>query len=104
VPNLVQLGAIVLCAHGGNAVSAAPESAVTAGGRPISVMGDPWIVTGCPGVTPSVTPCLRAQWVSGTTRVTSRGRPLVFESSQARCEPTGTGLQVVSVQDRVRAL
>jgi hypothetical protein len=42
-----------------------------------------------------------AQWVVTATRVVSGGVPLVLQDSTAVCAPTGTGLQVVSVQTRV---
>jgi hypothetical protein len=43
-----------------------------------------------------------AQWVVTATRVTSGGVPLVLKDSTAVCVPTGTGLQVASVQAKVK--
>jgi hypothetical protein len=45
-----------------------------------------------------------AQWLVGTTRVTSNGQPLLVQSSQAICAPTGTPLIIVVTQVRVTAM
>ncbi len=39
----------------------------------------------------------------GTTRVLSNGQPLLVQSSQAICAPTGTPLLIVATQTRVFA-
>jgi hypothetical protein len=44
------------------------------------------------------------QWLVGTTRVTSLGQPLVVQSSQGICAPTGTPLLIVATQTRVSAM
>ena len=50
-----------------------------------------------------VPPCVTAQWVVGTTRVTSYGQPLVIQGGTAVCAPTGTPLLPVVTQMRVSA-
>jgi hypothetical protein len=45
-----------------------------------------------------------AQWVVGSTRVTSTGMPLVVQSRQAVCVPTGTPLIIAVTQTRVTAM
>jgi hypothetical protein len=45
-----------------------------------------------------------AQWVAGTTRVTSNGQPLVALASQAICAPTGTPLVIGMTQTRVTGM
>jgi hypothetical protein len=42
-----------------------------------------------------------AQWITGTTRVFSNGQPLLVQSSQAICAPTGTPLLILVTQMRV---
>ncbi len=59
---------------------------------PAAAIADPWTVAGCPGVPPSVPPCVTAQWTVGTTRVTSDGQPLVIVGGTAICTPAGTPL------------
>jgi len=45
-----------------------------------------------------------AQWLVGTTRVLSNGQPLLVQSSQAVCAPSGTPLMIVMTQVRVSAI
>jgi hypothetical protein len=101
---LIQQGATVLCVHAGQAMPTAPNPRVTLNGMPSSTISAPWVVAGCPGVPSSVPPCVTAQWVVGTTRVTSNGQPLVVLSGQAICAPTGTPLLPMVTQTRVTAI
>lgn len=80
-----------------------PNPRVTLDGQPTALVSDPWVVAGCPLVPPPLPPCVTAQWVTGTTRVTSTGQPLVVMSGQAICVPTGTPLVPVVAQTRVMA-
>jgi hypothetical protein len=101
---LIQQGATVLCVHGGQAVAAVPNPRVIASGAPTSVISGPWTIAGCPGIPPSgIPPCVTAQWVTGTTRVTSNGQPIVIVSGEATCAPNGTPLLPVVTQLRVTA-
>ena len=93
-----------MCVHGGQASPVVPNPAVTLDGMPTCLLSDPWMVAGCPGVPSSVPPCVTAQWIVGTTRVTSNGQPLLVQSSQAVCTPAGTPLLVVVTQTRVTAI
>ncbi|HEY8694552.1 MAG TPA: hypothetical protein VIR57_17620 [Chloroflexota bacterium] len=99
----VHLGAVVTCMHGGQAQPAAPNPRVLVSGQPVSTLASPYVVAGCPFVPPAAGPCVSAQWVSGATRVFVGGAPLVVQSSQAVCVPTGTGLLVIATQTRVLA-
>lgn len=101
---IVTLGAQVVCMHMGQAMPTATSPNVTVAGQPAVTLSAPYSVAGCPFVPPSGTgPCVTAQWVTGATRVTSFGVPLVIQTGQAVCVPTGTGLQVMVVQPRVTA-
>jgi hypothetical protein len=44
-----------------------------------------------------------AQWVVGATRVLVAGQPVLVQSSQAVCVPTGTPLLILATQTRVMA-
>ncbi len=101
---LIQQAATVLCMHGGQAMPLMPNPAVTLDGMPSCLLPDPWAVAGCPGIPPAVPPCVTANWIVGTTRVTSYGQPLLVQSSQAVCVPTGTPLLPVFTQTRVTAI
>lgn len=100
---LIQQGATVLCVHGGQAMATAPNPAVTVDGAPTALLTGPWTVAGCPGVPSQVPPCVTAQWVTGTVRVTSNGQPLVINAGQAVCTPAGTPLLPAVTQLRVTA-
>lgn len=100
---LIQQGATVRCAHGGQAAGTVPNPAVTVDGAPTFLVTAPWHVTGCPGVPPNVPPCATARWVTGTVRVTSNGQPLVLSTGQATCAPAPVPLVPIAVQFRVIA-
>jgi hypothetical protein len=101
---VAHLGATVLCMHGGQAQPTAPNPRVLVSGQPVTTIAAPYVVAGCPFVPPAGNgPCVTGQWVSGSTRVLVAGAPLVLQSSQAVCAPTGTGLIVVVTQTRVLA-
>lgn len=103
---LLHVGAQVLCSHAGQATPTVPNPRVTMNGQPTVLMTPPYVVAGCTLPPPPTAngPCVTAQWVSGTTRVTSNGQPLLVQSSQAICAPTGTPLLIVATQTRVSAL
>lgn len=103
---LVHVGAQVLCAHGGQAVPTVPNPRLTVSGQPTVLLSSPYVVAGCAFPPPPVAngPCVTAQWLVGTTRVMSAGQPLLVQSSQAICAPTGTPLMVVVTQTRVSAI
>lgn len=100
---LVQVGATILCAHGGQAMPTAPNPRVMLSGAPSCQISAPWVVAGCPLVPPPIPPCVTAQWVTGTTRVLSTGQPLVLQSGQSISMPAGTPLMPVVTQLRVTA-
>lgn len=103
---LVHVGAVVLCAHGGQAQPAVPNPRVLVSGQPTVLITSPYLVAGCPLPPPTAAngPCISAQWLSGSTRVLSNGQPLVVLSSQSICMPTGTPLIIGFTQGRVSAL
>ena len=103
---LVHVGAQVLCSHAGQATPTASNPRVKVSGQLTVLITAPYTVAGCALPTPPVAngPCVTAQWLSGTTRVTSNSQPLVVQSSQAICAPTGTPLMIVTTQTRVSAM
>jgi hypothetical protein len=103
---LIQQGATVLCSHAAQATPLTPNTSVLLSGMPSCTLPPPWTVTGCPGVPPAgIPPCVTAQWLSGSTRVTSFGQPLLLQTSTAVCTPNGLPLlPVVLTQLRVSAV
>jgi hypothetical protein len=101
---LLHVGATVLCMHAGQAQPTIPNPRVMVGGQPVVNQTGPYTVAGCPFPPPpaGTGPCVMAQWVTGAVRVRSNGTPVLLQDSQAVCAPTGTGLNVVVTQVRVR--
>jgi hypothetical protein len=103
---LVHVGAQVMCSHAGQAQPTVPNPRVTVSGQPTVAITSPYVVAGCTLPPPPTAngPCVTAQWLSGTTRILSNGQPLVVQSSQAICSPTGTPLIIAVTQTRASAI
>lgn len=103
---LLHVGAQVLCSHAGQATPTIPNTRVMVSGQPTVLQTSPYLVAGCTLPPPIVAngPCVSAQWITGTVRVTSNGQPLLVQSSQAICAPTGTPVIIVATQTRVSAI
>ena len=101
---LVGQGAVVMCLHGGQAMATAPNARVMVSGMATATIAVPWVVAGCPGILPPVPPCVTAQWVVGTMRVTSNGQPLVVQTGVAVTAPGAATLIVAMTQTRVAAM
>ncbi|PWT99386.1 MAG: hypothetical protein C5B51_27295 [Terriglobia bacterium] len=103
---LLHVGATVMCAHGGQAQPTVPNPRVTVLGQPTVTMVAPYVVAGCAFPPPLAGngPCVTATWITGSTRVTSNGQPLLLLDSQAICAPTGTPLIIAVTQTRVTAI
>lgn len=103
---LLHEGAVVLCMHAGQANPMVTNPRVKVSGRATVTQTSIYSVTGCTLPPPSVAngPCVTAQWISAATRVRSGGIPLLLQDSQALCAPTGTGLNIVITQFRVRGI
>jgi hypothetical protein len=103
---LVHVGATVLCSHGGQAQPTSPNPRVMVSGQPTVTMTAPYVVAGCALPPPPAAngPCVTAQFVTGATRLTSNGQPLLLLDSQAICAPTGTPLLIVATQTRVSGM
>lgn len=101
---LLHVGAVVLCAHGGQAQPTAPNPRVRVGGQSIVVQVGPYTVAGCALPPPPAGngPCVTAQWITAAARVRADGQPVLLQDSQALCTPTGTPLTVTTTQTRVR--
>lgn len=102
---LLHVGATVLCSHAGQATPTVPNPRVTVSGQPTVALTSPYLVAGCALPPPPAAngPCVTAQFVTGSTRVTSNGQPLLLLDSQAICAPTGTPLLITVTQVRATA-
>ena len=94
----------MLCAHAGQAQPTAPNARVKVGGQPIVTLPTVYTVAGCAMPPPPAGngPCVTAQFVMGATRVMAGGQPVLLQDSQAICVPTGTPLNIVVTQVRVK--
>jgi len=100
---IVHVGAIVTCMHAGQAQPTAPFPRVLVSSQPVVTLATPYAVAGCALSSTPTPPCVTAQWVVGATRVLAGGMPVITQTSQAVCVPTGQPLVVVSTQLRVMA-
>lgn len=99
---LLHMGATVQCAHGGQAQPTVTSTRVMVSGQPIVTQAAPYTIAGCPfNVSGAPVPCVTAQWVTGSVRVTSDGLPVLLLDSQAICVPNGTPALIVSTQTKV---
>ena len=88
--------------HAGPATPLTPFPRVLLNGQPVTTLATPYAITGC-ALTGSAPPCVTAQWVVGAVRVLAGGVPVLIQTGQAVCVPTGTGLLPLVVQPRVLA-
>ncbi len=101
---ILHLGSTVICAHAGQAQPTAPNPRVLVSGQPVVTQPMPYVVAGCPFVPPAGNgPCVTAQWITGAVRVLAGGMPVLLQTSQAICAPTGTPLTILLTQTRVTA-
>ena len=100
---LLHLGATVLCAHvPGQAQPVVTNPRVSVSSQPIVTQTSQYVIAGC-GLTGTVNPpCATAQWITAAFRVRAGGVPVLLQDSQSICVPTGTPLNVVVTQVRVK--
>lgn len=103
---LLNTASIVICVHAGQAKTTMPIPRVKVMGMPVTVQPFPYTVTGCvnPPPTANVGPCVIANWIVAALRVKAMGMPVLLQDSQSICVPTGTPLQVVFTQMRVKGM
>lgn len=101
---LLDVSSTVFCTHTpGQAQPTTPNPRVKVGGNSIVTQSTAYVVAGCALTGTPQPPCATAQWVTGATRVTSAGQPVLLQDSQSVCAPTGTPLTVMVTQVRVKA-
>src|SRR5260370_23280168 len=74
-PPSLQLGATVLCSHGGVATPLAPFPRVLLSGQPAVTLASPFAIAGCALTGSGNPPCATAHWVGGAVRVMAGGGP-----------------------------
>lgn len=101
---LLHQGATVLCLHAGQALPTSPYPRVRVSGQPVTTKPAPYTVAGCALTGTTSPPCVVAQWVTAATRVRAGGMPALMQDSQAICTSSGTGLNILVTQMRVRGM
>jgi hypothetical protein len=103
---LVNLTTIVTCTHQGIAKPTMTVPNVLVMGQPIVVWTSPYVVAGCTLPPPPVAngPCVKAAFLTGATRVSANGIPVLLQDSQALCAPSGTPLQIKPPPTRVTGI
>lgn len=104
--NLLHVGATISCAHQGQGQPTSPNPRVKVMGNPVVTQAFPYTIAGCTNPPPpaNVGPCITAQWVSAAMRVKVMGQPVLLQDSKAVCLPTGTPLNVLIAQLRVKGI
>lgn len=95
--------ATVVCLHTGQARPTVTDQRVKVSGNKIVTQPPPYTVSGCTLPPQSGGPCATAAWTSAATRVKASSQPVLLSDSQATCAPTGTGVNIVLTQTRVKA-
>ena len=99
---ILNLGASVLCGHGGNAIPTVPVPRVLVSGASVATIASPYSVAGCPFAS-APGPCVTGQWVVGAMRVRAMGQPVAIQGGVGVCAPNGAPLVAIAVQPRVIA-
>jgi hypothetical protein len=77
---VVQLGATIICPHGGQVTAVPSNAKVLVGGAPALVLTDLCTVAGCVFVVgPKPQPCVTARWLSGASKVLVFGKPVLVQ-------------------------
>jgi hypothetical protein len=80
---LIQVGAQLLCPHGGTITIVPPGARVTSDGAPVASIAATGIVAGCTNTGGPRKPCSTVTWILGAARVTIGGVPALVETSLA---------------------
>ena len=94
----------LLCSHGGQATAKTETSRVTIAGAPVLTQSMPFPIAGCPllATTPPG-PCVSGRFVTAASRVTVLGQAVLLADSISISTPAGLPMQVLVLQQRVRA-
>ncbi|MUL46994.1 hypothetical protein FZI85_03465 [Mycobacterium sp. CBMA293] len=83
---LFVVGAVAMCPHGGQITTISSDTRVLAGGMPVALMTDQFMVAGCAFVVGTVPqPCLKVQWTTPTALTLINGQPAITQASVGLC-------------------
>ena len=83
---LFVVGAVAMCPHGGQITTISSDTRVLAGGMPVALMTDQFMVAGCPfNVSGAPQPCMTVQWTTPTVETLINGQPAITAASVGLC-------------------
>jgi hypothetical protein len=83
---LLVVGGAVMCPHGGQVTIISSDTRVLAGGTPVALVTDQFMVAGCPFVVGTVPqPCIKVQWTTPTVETLINGQRAITAASVAIC-------------------
>src|SRR3569833_4786961 len=94
---ILHLGATITCMHAGLAAPLTPFPRVLVSGQPITTLTTSYAITGCALTGTPNPPCVTAPTTHCAVRVLAGGAPVLLQSGQAVCVPTGLGLLLLVV-------
>jgi len=85
---LFQVGATAICPHGGQVSVVPTNTRVLAGGQPVAVLADQFMIAGCAFTVPpgKPQPCMKVQWLVPAARVMIGGQPAILQTSSGLCQ------------------
>jgi hypothetical protein len=101
---LLHENATVVCLHTGQAQPTVTDQRVKVSGNKVVTQTPLYTVSGCtlPPPTAGNGPCTTGSWITAAIRVKASGQPVLLSDSQAVCTPSGTGLNIMVTQIRVK--
>jgi hypothetical protein len=105
---IIQVGAQLLCPHGGMITVIPAGGQVTSDGAPLASIAATGVVAGCPNMgPPGLVPCTTVTWTVGAVRVTLNGVPALVATSLAVFNSVppvpGVPATVLTTQEHVTA-
>jgi hypothetical protein len=101
---LVNVSTRVTCSHQGLATTTMTAPNVLVMGQPVALQTSVYTVALCALPPPPAAngPCVSSTvWSNAATRVFANGIPVLLQSSQSLCAPTGTPILITAIQTRV---
>jgi hypothetical protein len=109
---ILDLGAVIICPHGGQASPVTDNNRVLVDGTPALLVSDSFPIVGCAFEAPrphstGLQPCLQTVWNAPAARVLVNGHPVLVSTSTGQCLSAEHSLQgpatASGVQPRVTA-
>jgi uncharacterized Zn-binding protein involved in type VI secretion len=100
---VVHFGAKMNCTHQAPVNIAATQPRVLVDKKPVALMGDPMLVTGCPfqiptpAGAPKPQPCVSVKWAMPSTRVLVNGLPVMLQTLPGPGPGAGSCLSVENI-------